>query len=75
MAKIFQSYFMQKEFKELYKVLLVSLSDCGACGIIKCFYCTKFDVSCSSCRNKRCRACVKFFNSLNFFYTKSNKEQ
>ena len=75
MAVIFQSYFLQNKFQDLYKVLLVALNDCGACGIEKCFYCNKFDAGCVSCRSDRCRACVKFFNSINFFYIYSTKEQ
>ena len=75
MAVIFQSYFLQKEFQDLYRVLLVELNDCGACGIEKCFYCNKFDASCVSCRNNRCRACIRFFNSLTFCYNNSSKEQ
>ena len=75
MAKIFQSYFMQTEFQDLYRVLLVALNNCQACGVIKCFYCTKFDVGCDCCRDRRCKLCVKFFNSLNFFCTNSTAEQ
>ena len=75
MAVIFQNYFLQKEFQDLYRVLLVELNDCGACGIEKCFYCNKFDASCVSCRNDRCKACIKFFNSINFFYINSSEEQ
>ena len=66
---------MQKEFQDLHRVLLVALNDCQACSVIKCFYCTKFDVGCDSCRDRRCKPCVKFLNSLNFFYTNSIAEQ
>ena len=61
MAKIFHSYFMQREFEQLYRVLLPSLNECGACGITKCYVCKKFDVSCSPCFFRRCVECVKFF--------------
>ena len=40
MAVIFQSYFLQKEFQDLYRVLLVELNDCGACGIENVFIVT-----------------------------------
>ena len=66
---------MQTEFQDLYRVLLVALNNCQACGVIKCFYCTKFDVGCDCCRDRRCKPCVKFFNSLNFFCTNSTAEQ
>ena len=75
MAKIFNSYFMQKEFEQLYRVLLPSLNECGACGIVKCYLCKKFDVTCSPCKFRRCAPCVKFFNTLNFFYKNSSREQ
>ena len=40
MAVIFQNYFLQKEFQDLYRVLLVELNDCGACGIENVFIVT-----------------------------------
>ena len=40
MAVIFQSYFLQKEFQDLYRVLLGELNDCGACGIENVFIVT-----------------------------------
>ena len=66
---------MQKEFEQLYRVLLPSLNECGACGIVKCYLCKKFDVTCSPCKFRRCVPCIKFFNTLNFFYKNSNREQ
>ena len=58
---------MKKEFEEFYRVLLPNLNECGNCGIIKCFYCTKFNVSCSLCRNERCKNCTKYNNAIEFF--------
>ena len=75
MAKIFHSYFMQREFEQLYRVLLPSLNECGACGITKCYVCKKFDVSCSPCLFRRCVECVNFFNTLNFFFKNSSRAQ
>ena len=75
MAKIFHSYFMQREFEQLYRVLLPSLNECGACGITKCYVCKKFDVSCSPCLFRRCVECVNFFNTLNFFFKNSSRDQ
>ena len=75
MAKIFHSYFMQREFEQLYRVLLPSLNECGACGITKCYVCKKFDVSCSPCLFRRCVDCVNFFNTLNFFFKNSSRDQ
>ena len=65
---------MQKEFEQLYRVLLPSLNECGACGIVKCYPCKNFDVTCSPCKFRRCAPCVKFFNTLNFFYKNSSSE-
>ena len=75
MAKIFNSHFMQKEFEQLYRALLPCLNECGACGIVKCYLCKKFDVTCSLCKFRRCVPCVKFFNTLNFFYKNLIREQ
>ena len=75
MAKIFHSYFMQREFEQLYRVLLPPLNECGACGITKCYVCKRFDVSCLPCLFRRCVECVKFFNTLNFFFKNSSRDQ
>ena len=75
MAKMFSSYFMQAEFQYLYRVLLPSLNQCGACGVTKCFFCAKFDICCASYNIRRCIACVKFHNTLNFFLKNSTKDQ
>ena len=75
MAKIFSSYFMQAEFQHLYQVLLPSLNQCGACGVTKCFFCVKFDISCAFCKFRRCIACVKFYNTLNLFFKNNTRDQ
>ena len=75
MAKIFSSYFMQAEFQHLYQVLLPSLNHCGACGVTRCFFCAKFDISCASCKFRRWIACVKFYNTLNLFFKNSTRDQ
>ena len=75
MAKIIPSYFLQSEFKRLYSVLLPSLNQCGSCSMTKCFDCQNFDITCNDCKAKRCTACVKFFNTLVFFYLNATKYQ
>ena len=75
MAQIFGSYFLQSEFKRLYQTLLLNLNKCGSCGIIKCFYCKKFEISCASCRTDRCKNCAKFFYTIEFFYEHTTKDQ
>ena len=42
MAKIFNSYFMQSEFTNLYRKLIPNLNKCNACRIEKCKFCFKF---------------------------------
>ena len=59
---------MQKEFEQLYRVLLLSLNECG---IVKCYLCKKFYVTCSRCKFRRCVPCVKSLNTLNFIYKNS----
>ena len=41
------------------------LADCGKCEKFCCSYCRKFSVTCTWCRNERCKNCYKFENSLN----------
>lgn len=59
---------MKKEFEEFYRVLIPNLNRCNNCQILKCFYCMKFNSSCSLCRHERCKHYVKYNNSINFFY-------
>ena len=66
---------MKKEFEEFCRVLLPNLNECGNCGIIKCFYCTKFTVSCSLCSNERCKNCTKYNNAIEFFYEHCTEAQ
>ena len=75
MAQFFNSYFMQSEFTNLYRELIPKLNNCNACGITKCSLCEKFGITCYGCRFQRCKSCVKFFNSIEFFYQNSTKEQ
>ena len=41
----------------------------------KMFFCAKFDMTCASCKFRRCIACVKFFNAINFFFKNSTNDQ
>ena len=75
MAKIFHSYFIQSEFTNLYRQLIPNLNKCNACGITKCSLCKKFDITCYGYRFQRCKACVKLFNSIKFFYQNTTKEK
>ena len=66
---------MQSEFLQLYRVLIPSSNNCGACGVTKCYFCVKFDINCARYKFRRCVSCVKFVNCLNLFYKHSRKEQ
>ena len=74
-AKIVQSSVFKNEFDHFYQILIPSLNSCGNCGVLKCFYCSKFTVSCSLCRNERCKNCFQFKNATDFFYEHCSKEQ
>ena len=75
MAQIFESVFMKKEFDHFYQVLILNLSQCDNCGVLKCFYCNKFTASCFLCRTERCKNCFKFNNTAAFFYEHCSEEQ
>ena len=75
MAQIFQSFFMKKEFEDLYRVLIPNLNKCGNCGSTKCFQCKVFDYSCVECQHFRCKNCVKFMHSVKFFYENAKDEE
>lgn len=66
---------MKFEFEVLCKVLIPILNKCGNCGRTKCFNCKRFDESCVICRSDRCEACVKFLNSIDYFYEHTTLEQ
>ena len=75
MAQIFQSSFMKKKFKDLYRVLIPNLNKCGNCESTKCFQCKVSDYSCVECRHLRCKNCVKFMHSIKFFYENAKDEE
>ena len=75
MARIFQSFVMEKEFENLYKVLIPKLNKCGNCGSTKCFRCNLFDDSCIESQHFRRKDCVKFINSIKFFYENAKDEE
>ena len=75
MAQIFQSFFMKKEFEDLYKLLIPNLNKCGNCRSTKCFWCNVFDYFCVECQHFRCKDCVKFINSIKFFYENAKDEE
>ena len=75
MAQIFQSFFMKKEFEDLYRVLIPNLNKCGNCGFTKCFRCNHFDDSCDLCKQYRCEHCAKFINSIKFFYESAKDKE
>ena len=66
---------MEKEFENLYKVLIPNVNKCGNCGSTKCFRCNLFDDSCIECQHFRCKDCVKFINSIKFFYKNAKGEE
>ena len=75
MVQIFQSSFVREKFEDLYRVLLPDLNKCGNCGFTKCFRCNHFDHSCDLCKQYRCEHCVKFINSIKFFYENAKDEE
>ena len=75
MAQIFQSFFMKKEFEDLYRVLIPNLNKCGNCGSTKCFQCKVFNYPCVECQHFRCKNCIKFIHSVKSFYENAKDEE
>lgn len=63
--EIFSSVVLKKGFDELVNEIIPLLADCGKCEKFCCSYCRKFSVTCTWCRNERCKNYYKFENSLN----------
>ena len=52
-----------KEYKLLINEVLPSLKGCKFCGKLKCKYCERYSVNCSSCQKDKCFNCVQFNKS------------
>lgn len=74
-AEIFKSSYLKKEFEYFYQVLMPNLNTCGNCGVVKCFYCNTFTVSCTLCRKERRKSCFKYKSAVTFFNEHCNEEQ
>ena len=66
---------MKKEFEDFCRVQIPNLNKCGNCGSTKCFRCNVFDYSCVECQHFRCKNCVKFMNTIKFFYENTKDEE
>ena len=64
----------KKEFDDLIHVIMLSLNECGNCGVEKCVYCTKFVVTCNTCRSSRYSKCAAFKNAKKILMEKCNKQ-
>ena len=64
---------MKKEFHELIYNIILSLNQCGGCGVLKCEYCTKFVVDCNMCRERSCKNCVAFKTSKKILLENCNQ--
>ena len=54
---------LKKEYENLYKNILPSLTECGNCDLFKCQYCSKFSINCNLCIARRCKKCINFSKS------------
>ena len=61
--EVFKSEFLKRDFKELVEKILLSLNECGNCGVFCCECRKKFSVNCSLCRKARCKNCCNFERS------------
>lgn len=71
--EIFSSSVLKREFEELVNEIIPSLADCRRCEKFCCFYCKKFAVTCTRCRNERCKNCCKFESSLKILLENGNE--
>ena len=76
MVTVFHTVFLQNEFKRLYQKIIPALNECDFCGVTKCMYCKKFDVSCLLCRDARCKHCLAYCNTIRLFLkTPTNRSE
>ena len=75
MSQIFQTKFLEQEFKEFYQVIIPNLNQCNSCGILNCRYCFLFQYNCNMCRIMRCKNCQLFKNTKDLMFEKCSINQ
>ena len=73
--QMFNNGYLEKEFKELYQVIIPNLNQCNNCNKLKCNSCFNFRSECTFCRISRCKNCQLFKNSKDLLFEKCTQEQ
>ena len=71
--ELFKSKALKNEFQEMKK-LLPSIIECNYCEKKTCLYHSKFIVSCTLCKNARCKNCFTFNISKSILLKSSSDE-
>ena len=71
--ELFKSKALKNEFEEMKK-LLPSIIECNYCEKKTCLYHSKFIVSCTLCKNARCKNCFTFNISKSILLKSSSDE-
>ena len=71
--ELFRTQELKNEFEEMKK-LLPSIIECNYCQKETCIYHSKFIISCTLCRNAKCKNCFKFNISKSILLKSSSEE-
>ena len=71
--ELFKSKELKNEFEEMKK-LLPTVIECNYCQKETCIYHSKFIISCTLCRNAKCKNCFKFNITKNVLLKNSSEE-
>ena len=71
--ELFKSKELKNGFEEMKK-LLPTVIDCNYCQKETCIYHSKFIISCTLCRNAKCKNCFKFNITKNVLLKHSSEE-
>ena len=71
--ELFKTKELKNEFEEMKKLLPLILV-CNYCQKESCIYHSKFIISCTLCRNARCKNCVTFNISKSILLKSSSEE-
>ena len=71
--ELFKTKELKNEFEEMKK-LLPTVIECNYCQKKTCIYHSKFIISCTLCRNAKCKNCFSFNITKNVLLKNSSKE-
>ena len=72
--ELFKTTVLKSEYKEFSTKLLPKVLECNYCNIISCQYHSKFDGTCTHCRQRHCKNCKTFNISKEILFNSANEE-